>query len=127
MALLRFFDGKNAEVSAATGARIWAILNGEAEPENEKEEAVATKVKAIYLNYHNAPDSYIEAHFDNIARMVVGSWMVAAEPSGNYQHVVRVAVATRPDPTHTWNIEFSKKWGLLDSLGRPTDKARRYM
>lgn len=126
MAWIKFNDGKDAKCSAETGRRIWDILNGNAEPD-EREEAVANRVAKIYLNWHNAPDDYIEKHKDSIFRKAVCEWIVGEDTIGGAFGVAeqKRAVFTRPEPNDKENLAFCKKWGLLKG-GQATALARQY-
>jgi len=127
MALIRFHDGTSQQVSATTGKRIWEVLQGEVEP-TEREVLVVERVARVYLSWHNAPVSYVEAHLSVIAGQVVNLWMVESQSGLNGLRMAQTPiVASGPDPTLPELVAFSRKWGLVDAAGRPTDLARAYM
>lgn len=39
---------------------VWRVLNGEVKPENDKQDAFCSRVKRLYLNRENAPQSYLD-------------------------------------------------------------------
>lgn len=124
MAMIRLANGQEKTLTAEQGAEIWAILQGDEEGTAEQQ-AFCLQVKKLYLNWRNAPDSYIERYKDIIFPMVVGEWMSHGirYPDG---HVTTDGRPTRPDPLNNINREFSKKWGLLDG-GNHTQLALKYM
>lgn len=126
MAVLRFSDGKSANVNSATGLRIWQILNDQVDDASDKEMAICDRVHKIYLNWRNAPDDYIKAHFDRIAPIAISAWMVESTPIGSQHQHTSIGIPTRPEPGDNFNREFCKKWGLLKN-GVATPLARRYM
>lgn len=60
MAFVIFVDGKKATLKPEQALAVWYVLNGEAEPENEKQCAFCRKIKRLYLNRENAPQSYLD-------------------------------------------------------------------
>lgn len=105
MAVVHFHDGRKEIVSPEVGASIWKVLNGEIEPTKEQVKFCA-QVTRVFLNWSNAPDSYIEKHLAVIASQIVGSWMVAYGVGGGS---IR---PTRPEPSDTEMIAFCERWGL---------------
>lgn len=112
MALVRFNDGTpERSVSADEGSGIWQVLNGEVDGAPEQQ-AFCERVSRVCLNWHNAPDSYIKAHFDIIAPMVMGSWIVDSYKVADGKHASRGQIL-HPEPGDFNGWAFGKKWGLL--------------
>lgn len=124
MALVRFNNGeRESKLTPESGAELWSVLNGETEG-NEKQQAFCEKVSKVYLNWHNAPDSYIRERLDIIAPMVMSSWMVKGWKTADGK-LVSDGTVTRPEPSDLEGWAFGKKWGLLKN-GQLTDLGRRY-
>lgn len=98
MALVVFTDGRNIKVTKEQGHNIWYILNGEIEAQPEQEKFIE-KIEKIYLNYANAPDSYIKQNMDSYIRYCKNEWPVDYDGK-----------PSRPYGTKQWNI--AKKWGF---------------
>lgn len=62
MAFCVFIDGKTATLKPEQALAVWQVLNCEKEPENEKQEAFCCRVKRLYLNRENAPESYLRMY-----------------------------------------------------------------
>lgn len=105
MALIRLTNGKEETVTAEVGAAIWQVLTGELDPTPDQEKFV-TRISKIYLNWRNAPDSYIAKYLDNIISMALSEWLVD-----------RQGRPTRPSGDFAW--AFAKRWGLWEN-GRPS-------
>lgn len=59
MAFCVFIDGKTATLKPEQALAVWYVLNGDKEPENDKQEAFCNRVRRLYLNRENAPESYL--------------------------------------------------------------------
>ena len=68
MALIVTHDNKRHAVSPEKGLAIYQVLNGEIEgtPEQEK---FCEQVKSVYLNWRNAPKSYVQRHYRTLESM----------------------------------------------------------
>lgn len=118
MAVLRFNNGKERTIGFEQSHEIWAILNGDKEPNLEQEKFCAN-IDRIFLNWRKAPDSYIEKHFDVIAEFHMSEW--TCDKSG---------ITCEPDyrvnlkgEYRVW--KFARKWGFWDDNGK-TELARKY-
>jgi hypothetical protein len=69
MAYIRFNTGKTGTVSHDKGIAIWQVLNGEVEPENDAQAQFIASIQNIYLDRHNAPESYLKARAQVHAQM----------------------------------------------------------
>ena len=105
MAVIRFTNGKEETIDAATAASIWLVLCGEKDATKEQENFME-RVKNIHLNWRNAPDSYIKKRFETILPMALADWVVnhAGKP-------------VRPGSEFAW--QFAKRWGLWEN-GHPS-------
>lgn len=123
MAIVVFVNGKKMRLPAGKAHEVWKVLNNEIEGD-EKQQEFCMKVDKIYLNWHNAPDSYIKAHFEILAPMIIGQWMVAPVALGDGRKS-SIGEPARPEPSARDNWAFSEKWGLI-AYGRPTPLAKSY-
>jgi hypothetical protein len=113
MAYLVFNDGKSATIDKEQSHKIWLVLNGEAEPDNESQELFCNRIKNIYLNYKasDTPKSYISKNIESIAYMEVIHWSV--DPDGK---------VARPSNDADW--KYAKNNGLW-YMGSPTEVAKQ--
>jgi hypothetical protein len=102
MAIIFLNNNTRQEINSAKGRAIWLVLNGEDEGTPEQL-AYARRVSKLYLNWRKAPDSYIEAHFEQIARMVLSEW-----------DVNRDGTPTRPSKGDERIWSLSRQMGLYD-------------
>jgi hypothetical protein len=58
------------------GLKVWNILQGTAEPEDEKQAMYCNKVVKIYLNWREAPDDYVRQHLHAIIPLALNEWRV---------------------------------------------------
>lgn len=105
MAYLELRNGTKKHISREQGEKLW---NGLQDPESidETQQKFLGTIKAIYLNWRHAPDSYIKENLDDIIPMALNEWSV--DKRG---HI------TRPSTPFAW--QFAKRWGLWE-FGRPT-------
>jgi hypothetical protein len=75
------------------------------------QKAKVSQIEAVYLNYREAPDEYVEENLRRIIPMVVGGWIVDVQGK-----------PLRPQGRE--DLEFAKRWGLWFK-GKPTDLALR--
>ncbi len=114
MAVVVLNGNRKEQVKHEIGLAIWAILNGEAEPDDEKQLNYCNQVVDVYLDWRNAPDSYIKHCFEAVVDMALGSWMCNERGE-----------VTLPEPYDQWSIDFANKWGLLYK-GMATQIVRDY-
>lgn len=100
MAMIVFTDGKKQLVKHDVAVAIWEILNDEVEP-SEDQAVYCEKVADIYLNPYEAPDSYVQRHFEQCVESALKSWV--ADSRGN---------PLKPDPTDKQAVAFAEKWQL---------------
>jgi hypothetical protein len=74
MAFIRLSNGQEQALKPKAGAELWKVLNGETEG-NEKQQAVAANVKKIYLNWRNAPDSYLDDRAAFLREIIILQFM----------------------------------------------------
>jgi hypothetical protein len=105
MAYLITTDNKKVCISGKVGAFLWKSLN---DPDGTDKHTAQQlkKVKKLYLDWHNAPDSYIRENLNAIIDMALDEW--AVDGSGE---------VVRPASDRAW--QFAKRWGLWE-FGRPT-------
>jgi hypothetical protein len=53
-------DGTTKTLKPEQALAVWHVLNGDAEPENRAQSDFCDKVKRLYLNRENAPQSYLD-------------------------------------------------------------------
>lgn len=87
-------------MTAEQGAKLW---EGLCDPSNldDKQLDYLKSIKSIYLNWRNAPDSYIEEHLDKIIPQALSEWSVDARGK-----------TLKPATEHAWT--FARKWALWD-------------
>lgn len=107
MALLILDNGSKQVISAEQGRTIWGVLSGKIKPTPEQEK-YCLKVKKVFLNWRNAPDSYIKQYFEIMVDLATLGWM--ADKEGNI---------TQPEPADAPAWNFAKRWGLWEN-GNPT-------
>lgn len=61
MAFVRLKNGKGIVVSAEQGVAMWRILANEIKG-RKKQRAFVARIRKIYLNRDNAPQSYLDAY-----------------------------------------------------------------
>jgi hypothetical protein len=122
MAKLRFVDGGERTIKHDVALSVWEVLSGRQEPTPEQDKYVA-QISKIYLNYYNAPDDYIRERFDNIVQLQFGDWMIHYCDDRNCPET---GTLTGPDFARPIDVEFSKKWGLIEH-GRPTKLALQHL
>lgn len=103
VAVIRHNDGRDEIVSPEVAAEVWLILNNEVEP-TEEQDGYCSTINRVFLNWRNAPDTYIQRHMSEVRKKVIQEWMRNLD--GDYM---------RPEPTDIENIEFCKKWRLYDT------------
>ena len=99
MALVILKDGRSLKITKEQGHDIWAILQGDKQPDEEQAKFVES-ISKLYLNFNNAPDSYISEYLDSFTKWCKSEWPVDA--SGK---------PTRPYGTKQWSL--AKKWGIV--------------
>lgn len=99
MALVILKDQRSVKVTKEQGHSMWAILQGEQEATPEQE-AFANSIDKIYLNFNNAPESYIKANLEAFKTWCKKDWNV--DYSGK---------PTKPQNAEQWNI--AKQYGLV--------------
>lgn len=109
MAYIEFRSGRKQNISAEQGIRLWEALCAP-ELADDKQLAYMKTVKTLWLNWHVAPDDYIQANLDWIIPMALNEWIVDVHGK-----------PTKPQTTEAW--DFAKKWGLW--LSGPTMLATR--
>lgn len=112
MAMIKFNDESDMPCSAEQGHRYWAVMNGEVEPD-EDEMKFCSKIKHIYLNRFNAPDSYIERYREIIFPIALSEWSVD-----------RNGKLMRPGDESSW--EFARRWGLW-YMGQPSSIVNEFI
>lgn len=99
MALITFIDNRRLIMTPEKAHGIWEVLNGEIEGTKQQQNYCAN-VAAVYLNWRNAPDSWIERNLNHVKQEAMKDWYVNRQ--GN---------PTRPAYRDDWL--FAKKWGFL--------------
>lgn len=110
MAYLLKTDDTKHVIDHNKALKLWNVLCGEAEPENEAQATYAAETKRLYLAWRTAPDSYIQKYINNIIPMAITTWRVD-----------RNGMPVRPG--NAWDMSFAKKWGLYNGdfkKGAPT-------
>jgi hypothetical protein len=112
MAMVIFKNGKTRELTNEQGTKLWEGLQ---HPEGLDEHQLdyLQSIKHLYLNWHHAPDSYIEANLDSIIPIVLNDWRVNE----------------RGKPLYPYSDEakaFASKWNLY-YMGQPTAKVNDYL
>ena len=76
MAIVTLLDGRTAELEHDKAIRMWYVLQGETEPENEAQEHFIANIKNLYLNWRSpdCPTSYLDAHRAVLTEMSVNEW-----------------------------------------------------
>ncbi len=98
MSRLVFKDGRSMPLTKEQGHEVWAILQGEQEP-NEEQEKFMGNIQKIFLNFGNAPDSYLKENLTLFIAWCKRDWLV--DYSGN---------TTRPQTAEQWSV--ARKWGF---------------
>lgn len=106
MAVVQFHNGKQKEISAEQGRLIWEVLNKERAAENDAQATYIASIKRIFLNWRNAPDSYISQYIHQIVPVALNEWAVNGQGK-----------PTRPGSDYAW--KFAKRWGLWEN-GQPS-------
>lgn len=104
MAMIRLENGDNMEITAEVGAQVWLVLNAEIEGTKEQQEFAET-VKKLYLNWRNAPDSYIQERLADIIPMATSGWVISRDTNK----------PLRPEPGDEQAWAFAKRWGLWEN------------
>lgn len=63
MAVVVFANGRKRVISHEQGVMIWQVMNHEIDP-TPKQEAFCADIKDLFLNLHDAPQSYLD-HYPN--------------------------------------------------------------
>jgi hypothetical protein len=105
MAHLVFKNGSKKAVSAEQGLKIWQNLR-DPTGADERQLAYLSTVSAIFLNWRNAPDDYIQENLKSIIPIALNEWKYT-----------RQGKPARPDTDYAWR--FAKRWGLWLN-GMPT-------
>jgi hypothetical protein len=106
MAHCVFDTGLQKSMPAFAGYKLWKALHNISflKPEDQQK---ARAVKAIYLNWHTAPEDYIQENLSWIIPMALNDW--AVDLRGR---------PVKPSTEEAW--AFAKRWGLWE-YGKPTD------
>lgn len=105
MAYLELKNGDKKQISREQGEKLWAALQDPSSVDEDQQKLLES-VKRLYLNWHNAPDDYIQENLEAIIPMALNDWSV--DKRG---HV------SRPASPAAW--QFAKRWGLWE-FGRPS-------
>jgi len=123
MALLQWIDGTRKIVKPEVGAEIWRVMNGEIEP-NEDQQQFCAEISRVFLNWRDAPDTYIEANLPTVIPVIISYWQVSSVAVGGSKHQSN-GVPTRADSKDKQLVAFCEKWGLI-AYGRPTALSKKY-
>lgn len=103
MAYILHIDGTRELRSEAEAEKLWLIKVGRARPTNPTQEKyvklIRSTIRKVKLNFHTAPDEYIQANFDEVMEEALKSWIV--DRRGNPSR-----------PQTDWDLAFAIKWGL---------------
>lgn len=105
MAHVIYKDGKRTALSVEQGVKLWKALRSPTGLTDEQLDRLAN-IKAVYLNWHTAPDDYIRENLSAIIPLALNDWYVNSQGK-----------PTKPQSDEAWR--FAKKWGLWQ-FGRPT-------
>jgi hypothetical protein len=103
MAAIQLYDGKLQPVSGEQARAVWECLDGKA-PMTTAQAAYCRRVKRVYLNWREAPDSYVEKHIRQLLPAVLGEWCVDSQNR-----------PVKPATEEAWR--FARRWGLWSSNG----------
>lgn len=109
MAYLILTNGNKRNVPPDLGMRLWNSLHDPSGLDEDQLDYLKT-IKAVFLNWHKAPDEYVAGNLDWIIPLALNDWRID-----------RYGKHTRPDSDEAWR--FAKRWGLWE-FGAPTALVR---
>lgn len=109
MGYLVYKDGRKKFLPDGQALKLWKSINDPTNLTPSQIEKLGT-ITRIFINYYQAPESYVLQNIDWIAAIEVGRWSVSSSGS-----------LSRPIGQRSW--DFARKYGLW-LAGAPTELAQ---